>query len=707
ALTEGQGKSADSCRDYRGVPVLGVWLWDETLGLGIATEMDEAEVLENYYLGRNGILIVLSASFILMIWFVIILNRSHARIEKRILGNAIYLRTVMDSVLDAIITINEKGIIESYNQAAEKHFVYSAEEAIGKNVSFLMPEPYRSEHDSYLYNFLSTGDKKIIGLGREVVAQRKDGSTFPIRLAVSEAMIEERKIFIGIVEDITERRQAEEELRSYRLDLEDLVEQRTTELSKVNQDLLLAKDAAEAANHAKSSFLANMSHEIRTPMNAILGYTQILQRDKSIQGEQQEQMNGIYRSGEHLLMLINDILEMSKIEAGMVVVNADDFDLYAMLNDMEFMFKVPAEQKNLTLTIDHDSNVPKMIITDEQKLRQVLVNLLGNAIKFTEQGNVSLHVSCTDIEGDEFILNYTVTDSGVGIAESKLQQIFKPFEQAGKTVGLSGGTGLGLAISHKFAKLLDGDITVKSQLNQGSCFCFSVKTSTGVSVETKRIMNDQYVIGLKSAHNNLRVLAVDDHPLNLDVLQKILSPLGFQIKLADSGEQAIEIFQHWCADIVLMDVVMPGIGGPEAVKQIRALPGGDKASIFMVTASALDEQVRQIKNGGYVDTVIKKPFKIKELLDAIAIYSQVEYEYETLKTEIADSAILTKDMLLNIPADLLEQLRVAVLIGDTKQLNFLLELVEPYAPEVAKKLSECIKNYEFDILLQVFEMETK
>jgi len=707
ALKHGYGESISAYRGYRGVPVLGVWLWDNNLNLGFTTEMDEAEILENYELGRNSILIVLSASFILVIWFVIILNRTHARIEKTILGNATYLDAVLNSVLDAIITINEKGIIESYNQAAEKHFGYSAEEAIGKNVNFLMPEPYHSAHDSYLSNYLTSGTKKIIGIGREVVAQRKDSSTFPIRLAVSETVIDGRKIFIGIVHDISERKLAEEELQSYRLSLEKLVEKRTIKLTEVNDDLLLAKEEAESANHAKSSFLANMSHEIRTPMNAILGYTQILQRDKSIAAEQQDQVNGIYRSGEHLLMLINDILEMSKIEAGKVIVNADNFDLYAMLKDLNTMFKIPAEKKALTLTIDYDSNVPNEIITDEQKLRQILINLLGNAIKFTESGGVSLHVSCTDIEGDEFVLNYTVSDTGVGIAESKLEQIFKPFEQTGKTVGLSGGTGLGLAISYKFAQLVGGNISVNSQINQGSSFCFSVKTSTGVCEEINCVNTNSRVVAVEPSHINMRVLAVDDHPLNLDVLQKLLEPLGFQMKLADSGEKAVEIFQQWPAEIVLMDVVMPGIGGPEAINQIRTLAGGKEASIFIVTASALDEQIQEIKAKGNVDAVIKKPFKIDNLLNVIAKYSQVEYIYESVETASEDLGALNKSMLFSIPEELLEQLRAALLIGDTRQLEQLLEQIEPHAPTVAKKLAECIKNYEFDILMKLLEKETE
>lgn len=234
ALKHGYGESVSAYRDYRGVPVLGVWLWDKDLNLGFSTEMDEEEILENYELGRNSILVVLSASFILVLWFVFILNRTHRKIEKTILGNATYLQAVLNSVIDAIITINEKGRIESYNQAAEKHFGYSAEEAIGKNVNFLMPKPYHSAHDSYLSNYLTSGTKKIIGIGREVVARRKDGSTFPIRLAVSETVIDGRRIFIGIVHDISERKLAEEELQNYRLSLEELVEKRTIKLTKVN-----------------------------------------------------------------------------------------------------------------------------------------------------------------------------------------------------------------------------------------------------------------------------------------------------------------------------------------------------------------------------------------------------------------------------------------------------------------------------------------
>ncbi len=505
------------------------------------------------------------------------------------------------------MTIDERGIIESINPAMERLFGYAAAEMIGSNVSVLMPSPHCERHDVYLANYLRTGQRKIIGIGREVTGRRKDGTLFPMDLSVSEIVLSGRRMFLGLVHDVTERRRAEDALRAARDELEIRVQQRTAELTTANdqlkqerylfntlmdylphniyfkdaanrflrinramanyfclndtaealgktdrdffaaehaleamadeQEILrsgqpvldkeeketwpdgrttwvattkmplydeagriagtfgisrditerkqaaealqAAKEAAEAANRAKSTFLANMSHEIRTPMNAIIGMTELV-LDTPLSPPQRDSLTIVQEAAESLLALINDILDFSKIEAGKLVLDCAPFDLREYLGDMMKTLALRADRKGIELLCDVQSQVPHVVVGDGARLRQVLINLVGNAIKFTDAGEVIVEVTHERLAGDEVLLHFKVADTGIGIPAEKQAIVFQAFEQADGTISRRyGGTGLGLAISSRLAELLGGQIRMESQVGRGSTFCFSTALPDG------------------------------------------------------------------------------------------------------------------------------------------------------------------------------------------------------------------------------------
>nr|NQU93597.1 PAS domain S-box protein [Bacteroidota bacterium] len=313
-----------------------------------------------------------------------------------------------------------------------------------------------------------------------------------------------------------------------------------TEHKKDKEDLRKAKEAAEAANRAKSSFLANMSHEIRTPMNAVLGYSQILQRDKMLNQEQINYVRAINKSGEHLLTLINDVLDMSKIEAGRVKLLPVSFNIHELVKDMISMFRIGVAEKNLILTSAVNRNVPVFIFADQGRVRQIIINLMGNAIKFSGHGQVNLKL---ELKSSRMIA-CSVSDQGVGIPEDMYEKIFEPFEQTEKGINLSGGTGLGLAISRKLARLMDGDITVKSMIGIGSTFEFTFKFEPGISHDIAIKRFPKKVLGLKKGTTGIKILVVDDKELNRNVLLTLLGSLGFSLKSAENGLQGVEIFKN-------------------------------------------------------------------------------------------------------------------------------------------------------------------
>jgi signal transduction histidine kinase/ActR/RegA family two-component response regulator len=456
---------------------------------------------------------------------------------------------------------------------------------------------------------------------------------------------------------------------------------------------LVRKEAAEAANLAKSTFLANMSHEIRTPMNAILGYSRLLVEDPALDGEQRCHVRTIDQAGEHLLTLINDVLDMSRIEAGRVVIRPGPVDIRRLLEELRAMFLERAQGKGLRLELQLDPALPAAVSADEARVRQVLVNLLGNALKFTQLGRVELGAR---VESDQLCL--WVDDSGVGIAPDALERIFEPFEQTGKGMRM-GGTGLGLAISREYAQLMDGALTVRSEPGQGSRFELRLPL---VEVNPERVLRREpghRVVGLAEDQGQVMVLIVDDIETNRDLAARLLQPLGFEVVEAADGIEGLAAFDSHRPRVVLMDVVMGGMDGIETTRAIRARAGGAEVAIIAVTASALEEEERAIIAAG-ADAVVHKPYREPQLLEAIGEHAGITYRYEEPGTPASAAPVSELD-LGDLGAEQRRDLGEAALSGDVDELSDLVDRLSQERPEQADRLRSLVDSYAFERILQL------
>ena len=366
---------------------------------------------------------------------------------------------------------------------------------------------------------------------------------------------------------------------------------------QVEKALKNAKEGAEGANRAKSVFLANMSHELRTPLNAILGFSQLMTRDKGLTAEQHENLKVIGRSGEHLLTLINDVLDMSKIEAGQIVLNEEDFNLYRLLDNLEEMLGLRAKDKGLRLILDLEPSVPQSIRTDESKLRQVLINLVGNAIKFTEEGGVALRVGFRKADSDTRLI-FEVEDSGPGIAAEEMKVLFDAFVQTASGQKQQEGTGLGLPISQQFVRLMGGELTASSEEGKGSVFRFDVRMGMAEAVEVPVEQPARRVVGLEPGQPVYRILVVEDVFESRKLLLNLLGLVGFDARGAENGQEGIAVWEKWEPNLIWMDMRMPVMDGYEATRRIKATPKGQDTVIVALTASAFEEQRSAVMSAG-------------------------------------------------------------------------------------------------------------
>jgi len=467
-----------------------------------------------------------------------------------------------------------------------------------------------------------------------------------------------------------------------------------------------ARVQAEDANRAKSEFLANMSHEIRTPMNAILGFAQIIERDPALNPAHAARMRSINRAGQHLLTLINDILDMAKIEAGMIVLKPHAFSLHDLFDDLEAMLRSRAEAKGLRLIVELDANVPFVVFADEAKLRQVLVNLIGNAVKFTQQGGVAVRVRAepaaetdrpvSDSSGAVRLI-VEVEDSGPGIPAADLERIFEAFAQ-GEAGAKAGGTGLGLPIGRKLVEMMGGTLTVLSEVGRGSCFRFDVVLEpTEALPEKMETEAKRRVIGLAPGTGPRRVLVVDDVQDNRDLLRDLLQPVGFEVREARDGEEALAAFAEWSPHAVLMDMRMPGMDGYEATRRIKATDAGRDTPVIAVTASAFKESEEEIRQTG-VSAYLRRPFRVEEILEVLGQCLDLRYVYadEPDKTPARSKASgLTPESVAALPADLRRSMRDAVSEGDMAKLAELLGQIRTNNPDVAAGLHALVERYDY------------
>ncbi|NIB44254.1 response regulator [Pseudomaricurvus alkylphenolicus] len=506
-----------------------------------------------------------------------------------------HLQAIVNSAADAIITINDHGVILSFNRAAETMFGYHLDEILGQKINGLMPAEHGEQHDGYISRYLNTGRSGIIGVGRELVARKKDGTEFPIHLAISEVSTAEGRVFTGLIHDISAQKSAE-------------------------QALIESKEAAESAARYKSEFLASMSHEIRTPMNGVLGMLGLLMRG-DLNKEQYHQASLARSSAESLLTIINDILDFSKVEAGKLDLEVIDFNLTHQLGEFAEAISHKAQEKGLELILDVTAVDQTMVRGDPGRLRQILTNLVGNAIKFTERGEVTIRVSLhakqrTGHEG-KLSLCCEVEDTGIGIPAEAIDTLFDSFTQVdASTTRKFGGTGLGLAITRQLCQLMNGKIGVESEVGRGSRFFFTVELEA--SAQTQSLLPAVSI-------EDIPMLVVDDNATNREVLTTQLQSWGARVTQARDGKEALSIMKAQLGSkdeplfhVILMDMQMPGMDGLEVGAVIRADHRFDDCKLVMMTSMARRGDARRLAEQGF-NAYFPKPATTSDLFDALAV----------------------------------------------------------------------------------------
>jgi PAS domain S-box-containing protein len=619
----------------------------------------------------------------------------------------------------AIATIPDFTLIE-VNDSFCRESGFTRAESIGRNGLELNLYQNPEDRASILQIMLKKGAIRHHEV--EVCTKRKKIRT--VLLSAETIDLNGRDCFLIASDDITDRKRIEIALRE-------------------------AKQAAETANLAKSQFLANMSHELRTPLNIILGFTQLLARDSRhssqaaslLVAQRQEYLDTIARSGEHLLDLINDVLEMSKIEAGRTILNETSFDLDLQLQTLAYMWQPKAKAKGLQLTVLKQPEVPQSVFADERKLRQVLMNLISNAIKFTATGGISLRVwvgqvsqvsqrlkpplvmqspptrtdepsltqtdgGHSDVEGNQnWRLCFEIEDTGVGIALDELAMLFNAFAQTESGRQSQQGTGLGLAISREFVRLMGGDLTLTTQLGQGTIFRFDLPLVNADTVEAVPLQpQQQHTIGLAEGQH-YRLLVVEDNRESRQLLVKILETLGFEVQQAENGREAIDRWKSFDPHLIWMDLRMPVMDGYEATRQIRAQPQGGETVILALTASVFEDERPQAIAAG-CDDFIRKPFREEELFAKMAHYLGVRYRYESIDpTSIpaATPADLTTALLLidRMPAQWRSQLHQSATQVDAEQILRSIDLIPPEYSALAVAIVDLMNHYRFDRIVEL------
>ncbi|MGB7084043.1 MAG: ATP-binding protein, partial [Phormidesmis sp.] len=491
-----------------------------------------------------------------------------------------------------------QGRIVSVSDHWLKSLGYQQQEVIGQPLTTFIAEEDKQKID----NIVSKLKNSEFYQEQPCQFVRKNGDRMDVLLsgiAKCKGENDTTSNSLGVIVDITERKQT---------------------IQKLSQ----ATAAAEAASKAKSRFLANMSHELRSPLNAILGFSQVL-RESDPSEAQKENIDVICSSGEHLLALINDVLDMSKIEAGHVTLTPSKFDLYCLLDELQHMLRSAASAKGLELRVERSPDLPQFVLSDRLKLKQILINLLSNAVKFTHTGSVTL--TARKAITTPKTITFIVSDTGLGISKAEQTQLFDAFVQTTSGLAACEGTGLGLTISHRYVQLLGGELTVESAVGKGTTFTFS---TSPLPIEDKPAMHQVSkgrIVGLAPGQPNYKILVADDILLNRKLLTHLLSTVGFEVRESSNGREAINQWHAWKPDLIWMDMHMPIMNGHDATRHIKILDAKGHTRLIAITASALEEEKTAALDSG-CDDFVSKPIRAEQIYEKMALHLGVRYQYE-------------------------------------------------------------------------------
>ncbi len=614
------------------------------------------------------------------------------RVENRtaeLVRQKYILDIFMETVPDRIFFKDREGKITRANAAYTLRIgLHNPTEAIGKTVFDLFPtEEAQKRHEQDL-EILRTG---IPLIGEEEEREGNDGQREWALITKMPLRNEHGDIIgtFGISRDITLLKHSEEALRQ-------------------------AKESAESASRAKSEFLANMSHELRTPLNVMLGFAQIMARHSDISGENREYLDIIRHSGEHLLSLINNVLDLSKIEAGRMSVNESTIDLFRLLSELEEMFTHKAAQKHLSVIFEQAEHTPQYVYLDAPKLRQVLINLLNNAIKFTEEGGIAVRVKPVEApaampeQQNRCWLRFEVEDTGPGIAPEEAGMLFEAFGQTKTGRQAQEGTGLGLTISQRFVQLLGGEIHVNSIVAQGTTFSFTIPVEVAQGQETANLLPSRRIIALEPGQPRYRILVVDDKPGNRHVLTRLLTPFGFDVAEAVNGQEALAVWREFKPHLIWMDIRMPVMNGYEATRQMKASAEGRATVVIALTASGFDDEHEKVLAAG-CDGFLHKPFRETDIFEMMQKYLGVRYVYEESRdaeriiTPATFRDVLSPEAILAIPSEMLAEMRQAVIEVDPSKMHQMIVMIRHEHQALAEALEALIKEFRFDILQSIFE----
>ncbi len=638
----------------------------------------------------------------LVIWLgtasagLVVLYRRSQRTYRELSRLAAKDKLVLSSLAEGVFGVDMEGKCIFMNPRGRAMLGFTKGEIIGKDAHDMFHGPasgdtFHSRATCPVLLTLADGRKRV----REDSFIRRDRRAFPVSLTVS-AMRESEALVGAVVvfQNIAERKQAEDELRRHKEQLEETVEKRTAELH-------LARDAAEAANKAKSTFLANMSHELRTPLNAILGFSSLLRSEPALSTGQREKLDVINRSGDHLLSLINDVLEMAKIEAGRLQVEKAPVDLGALVRDVADMMRARAHERGLWLLLDLSCEFPRFVRTDAARLRQVLINLVGNAVKFTKEGGITVRLGQKGNATTH--LRIGVEDTGPGISPEDQKRLFEPFMQMAET-GVQKGTGLGLAISRQFVSLMGGSISVHSTLGKGSAFCIDLPVELATEEEVSSLHAVSLggeVVALEPGQTPRRIVIAEDQREDQNLLSTLMKNIGMEVRIACDGEECLKLFEEWQPDLIWMDRYMPVMDGVRATQAIRDLPDGKDVRIVAVTAAVFKEQEEEMLAAG-TDDFVRKPYRFGDIYDRLAAQLGLRYVYSSRTVAAGGQEVrreLTPAMFDGLPEVVRNRLAEAAESLDSERIEATIREIAQIDHALARALARYADEFDYPSIL--------